>query len=90
LVRFIEFYLNKLPLLDQIQRLLFNQFGPAFNISHDWWAFFLGFPLMAESILIFLISLSELLLAIVFREYNLTHCPFCYNSVKIKDGKVIS
>ena len=76
------FYSNKLPYFPLIKNFIFFRLGYWYQDAQVWWTMVVGMPLIAMGICFFFITLFTLYYSIFSSIYNLTHCPFCKQSIK--------
>lgn len=76
------FYSNKLPYFFLIRNFLFFSLNHWYKDAPVWWTMVVGIPLIAMGICFFFITLFTLYYSIFSSIYNLTHCPFCKQSIK--------
>jgi hypothetical protein len=76
----MTFYSLKVPFMPVIKQEIFSKLDYWYTGSPGWWTIAVGLPLMCLGLSLILINFFNLHYALVSREYNRAHCPFCKES----------
>ncbi len=84
--RIINFYSAKLPLFYTIKDFVFLKLNSWYKDAPIWWGMAVGIPLVLVGISFLFINFFNLYYSIFNLKYNQTHCRFCKNPIRVRDG----